>query len=180
LSSGRTCASWGDVAARKGAEVLSGVVRMRSLEPSRPLAAAFGGPAWLKCENRQRVGSYKVRGAYLCISRLTNAERAGGVVAASAGNHAPGGGPGSRHSRHTVHCVHARWRAAPKVATTRAHGAKVEFAGNTVDDSLVAAKEYADRTGAILIHRCDHPDVIAGQGTVGLEILEWDRGGSQR
>src|SRR5262245_53899219 len=71
-------------------EVLAGVVRTTPLEPSRPLAAKIGGAAWLKCENLQRAGSYKVRGAYLRISRLTPAERARGVVAASAGNHAQG------------------------------------------------------------------------------------------
>jgi threonine dehydratase len=156
-------------AARK---VLSGVVRMTPLEPSRPLAAALGGPAWLKCENLQRAGSYKVRGAYLRISRLTTTERARGVVAASAGNHAQGVALAAAilGAESTVYMPVGA--PLPKVAATRAYGAKVEFAGNTVDDSLVAAKEFADRTGAILIHPFDHPDVIAGQGTVGLEILE--------
>src|SRR3954449_1609283 len=72
-------------------EVLNGVVRVTPMEPSRPLSAMLGDvPAWLKLENLQRAGSYKVRGAYLRISRLTDAERARGVVAASAGNHAQG------------------------------------------------------------------------------------------
>jgi threonine dehydratase len=156
-------------AARK---VLAGVVRMTPLEPSRPLTAALGGPAWLKCENVQRAGSYKVRGAYLRISRLTAEERARGVVAASAGNHAQGVAlaAGILGAQSTVFMPVGA--PLPKVAATKAYGAKVEFAGNTVDESLVAAHEFADRTGAVLIHPFDHPDVIAGQGTVGLEILE--------
>ena len=156
-------------AARK---VLSVVIRMTPLEPCRPLSAALGGPAWLKCENVQRAGSYKVRGAYLRISRLTKAERARGVVAASAGNHAQGVAlaAGMLGAESTVFMPVGA--PLPKVAATRAYGAKVEFSGNTVDDALVAAQEFADRTGAILIHPFDHPDVIAGQGTVGLEIVE--------
>ena len=156
-------------AARK---VLAGVVRMTPLEPSRPLMAALGGPAWLKCENVQRAGSYKVRGAYLRISRLTLAERGRGVVAASAGNHAQGVAlaAGMLGAESTVFMPVGA--PLPKVAATKAYGAKVEFAGDTVDESLVAAHEFAERTGAILIHPFDHPDVIAGQGTVGLEILE--------
>jgi threonine dehydratase len=138
----------------------------------RPLTAALGGPAWLKCENVQRAGSFKVRGAYMRISRLTKAERARGVVAASAGNHAQGVALADEHARRAVHCVHARWRAAAEGRGTRAYGAKVEFAGATVDESLIAAQEFADRTGAILIHPFNHLDVIAGQGTVGLEIIE--------
>jgi threonine dehydratase len=156
-------------AARK---VLAGVVRLTPLEPSRPLMAALGGPAWLKCENVQRAGSFKVRGAYLRISRLSDAERSRGVVAASAGNHAQGVAlaAGILGAESTVFMPVGA--PLPKVAATKAYGAKVEFAGDTVDESLVAAHEFADRTGAILIHPFDHPDVIAGQGTVGLEILE--------
>jgi threonine dehydratase len=122
---------------RAGRTVLSGVVRMTPLEPSRPLAAAFGGPAWLKCDNLQRAGSYKVRGAYLRISRLTKAERARGVVAASAGNHAQGVAvaAGILGTQSTVYTPIGA--PLPKVAAARAYGAKVEFAGNTVDDSLV-------------------------------------------
>jgi threonine dehydratase len=71
-------------------KALSGIVRLTPLEPSRPLSAIVGGPVWLKCENLQRAGSFKVRGAYLRISRLSAAERERGVVAASAGNHAQG------------------------------------------------------------------------------------------
>ena len=120
----------------------------------------------------QRAGSYKVRGAYVRISRLSAEERERGVVAASAGNHAQGvalaAGLVGTHA--TVFMpVNA---PLPKVAATKGYGAQVELVGNTVDESLVAAQTFAERTGAVLIHPFDHPDVIAGQGTVALEILE--------
>ncbi|GIM84821.1 threonine ammonia-lyase [Salinispora arenicola] len=157
---------------RAARELLAGVVRTTPLEPSRPLSGALGGPVWLKCENLQRAGSYKVRGAFVRISRLSAAERAEGVVAASAGNHAQGvalaAGLVGTHA--TVFMpVNA---PLPKVAATKGYGAQVELVGNTVDESLVAAQTYAERTGATLIHPFDHRDVVAGQGTVALEILE--------
>ncbi|MEV2240012.1 threonine ammonia-lyase [Micromonospora sp. NPDC049891] len=157
---------------RAARELLDGVVRTTPLEPSRPLSAALGGPVWFKCENLQRAGSYKVRGAYVRISRLSAEERARGVVAASAGNHAQGvalaAGLVGTHA--TVFMpVNA---PLPKVAATKGYGAQVELVGATVDESLVAAQTFAERTGAVLIHPFDHRDVIAGQGTVALEILE--------
>jgi threonine dehydratase len=152
--------------------LLTGVVRTTPLELSRPLSQVLGVPVWLKCENMQRAGSYKVRGAYTRISRLSDAERARGVVAASAGNHAQGVAlaAGMLGARSTVFMPEGA--PLPKVTATKGYGATIEYAGNTVDDALVAAREFAERTGAILIHPFDHPDVIAGQGTVGLEILE--------
>jgi len=156
-------------AARK---VLAGFVRVTPLEPSRPLTAALGGPAWLKCENVQRAGSYKIRGAYLRISRLTEEERARGVVAASAGNHAQGVALAASMLGAKSTVFMPVGAPLPKVAATKSYGATVEFAGNTVDDSITAAEQFAERTGAILIHPFDHRDVIAGQGTVALEILE--------
>jgi threonine dehydratase len=156
-------------AARKA---LAGVVRLTPLEPCRPLATALGGPAWVKCENVQRAGSFKVRGAYLRISRLTAAERDRGVVAASAGNHAQGVAVAAAMLGTRATVFMPVGAPLPKVSATRAYGATVEFAGERVDDSLVAARDFADRTGAIFIHPFDHVDVIAGQGTVGLEILE--------
>lgn len=147
------------------------VVRVTPVEPSRALAERIGGPVHLKCENLQRSGSFKIRGAYTRIARLSQAERARGVVAASAGNHAQGValaagllGIGSR-------VYMPQGAPLPKIQATRGYGALVEFAGNTVDESLLAAQEWAQATGAVLIHPFDHPDVVAGQGTVGLEIL---------
>jgi threonine dehydratase len=156
-------------AARK---LLDGVIRTTPLEPCRPLAASLAGPAWLKCENLQRAGSFKVRGAYVRICRLSPQERARGVVAASAGNHAQGVAlaAGLCGAAATVFMPVAA--ALPKVAATKGYGATVELVGDTVDEALLAAQEFAERTGAILIHPFDHTDVIAGQGTVALEILE--------
>jgi threonine dehydratase len=153
-------------------ELLRGVTRKTPLEPCRPLTAKLGGPAWLKCENLQRAGSYKVRGAYVRISRLSDEEKARGVVAASAGNHAQGVAlaAGLNHTKSTVFMPVGA--PLPKVSATKGYGASIELVGNTVDEALEAAKEFSERTGAVFIHPFDHPDVIAGQGTVALEILE--------
>ncbi|GAB7048513.1 threonine ammonia-lyase [Catenuloplanes indicus] len=153
-------------------ELISGVVRTTPLEPSRPLSALLGVPTWLKCENLQRAGSYKVRGAYVRLSRLSAAERARGVVAASAGNHAQGVALAAGLLGISATVFMPVGAPLPKVAATRNYGAAVEFRGATVDEALVAAREFADRTGAVFIHPFDHRHVIAGQGTVALEILE--------
>jgi threonine dehydratase len=156
-------------AARK---VLADVIRITPLEPNRPLSAMLGGPVWLKCEQLQRAGSFKIRGAYLRLSRLSEEERARGVVAASAGNHAQGVALAADMLGISVTVFMPTGAPLPKIAATKGYGAKVEFAGETVDDALAAAEAFAERTGAILIHPFDHLDVIAGQGTIGLEILE--------
>jgi threonine dehydratase len=153
-------------------DLLAGVVRVTPLEPSRPLTAILGGPTWLKCENLQRAGSFKVRGAYTRIARLSAAQRARGVVAASAGNHAQGVALAAGLLGAGATVFMPVGAPLPKVAATKGYGAQVELVGATVDDSLVAAQEFADRTGAVLIHPFNHPDVIAGQGTVALEIVE--------
>ena len=153
-------------------ELLDGIIRRTPMEPCRPLEGKLGGPTWLKCENLQRAGSYKVRGALVRISRLSPQERARGVVAASAGNHAQGVAvaAGLLNTHATVFMPLGA--PLPKVAATKGYGAKVQLVGSTVDESLVAAAEYAAETGAVFIHPFDHRDVIAGQGTVALEILE--------
>ncbi|MEH1016338.1 threonine ammonia-lyase [Micromonospora sp. CPCC 206060] len=153
-------------------ELLAGVTRTTPMEPSRPLTAAFGGPVWLKCEHLQRAGSYKVRGAYVRIARLSEAERARGVVAASAGNHAQGVALAAGLLGTNATVFMPAGAPLPKVAATKGYGARIELVGSTVDESLVAAQDFAERTGAVFIHPFDHPDVIAGQGTVALEILE--------
>ncbi|GAA3450178.1 threonine ammonia-lyase [Dactylosporangium matsuzakiense] len=153
-------------------ELLAGVIRLTPVEPSRPLSAKLAGPALLKCENLQRAGSFKVRGAYVRLSRLSAQERRRGVVAASAGNHAQGVALAASLLGISSTVYMPLGAPLPKIAATRGYGAAVEFAGSTVDEALVAAQEFAERTGAVLIHPFDHADVIAGQGTVGLEILE--------
>ena len=142
------------------------------MEESRWLSALAGGPVMLKCENLQRTGSFKIRGAYLRISRLSVEERAHGVVAASAGNHAQGVAlaASTLGIRSTVFMPEGA--PIPKEKATRGYGADVVFHGRYLEDAMVAAREFAARTGAVLIHPFDHPDVVAGQGTLGLEILE--------
>ncbi len=152
--------------------LLDGISRTTPLEGSRVLSDRVGGPVWLKCENLQRTGSFKIRGAYVRIARLSDAERARGVVAASAGNHAQGVALAASllGSRSTVFMPVAA--PLPKVAATKAYGAAVRLSGTSVDDALVEASAFADETGAVLIHPFDHSDIIAGQGTLGLEVIE--------
>ncbi|WP_405503363.1 threonine ammonia-lyase [Streptomyces niveus] len=152
--------------------MLTGVARMTAMEGSRHLTHLVGSPVHLKCENLQRTGSFKLRGAYVRIAGLSPEERAAGVVAASAGNHAQGVALASTMLgvRSTVFMPVAA--PLPKVAATREYGAEVRLHGQVVDETLAAAQEYARETGAVFIHPFDHPDIIAGQGTVGLEILE--------
>jgi threonine dehydratase len=153
-------------------ELLTGIVNTTPLIESRPISDAIGRTALLKCENQQRAGSYKVRGAYTRISRLAPEERRRGVVAASAGNHAQGVAlaAGLLGIESTVFMPEGA--PLPKVTATKGYGASIEYAGTSVDDALEAAYAFAEQTGAVLIHPFDHPDVIAGQGTVGLEILD--------
>ncbi|AJF66988.1 threonine ammonia-lyase [Streptomyces vietnamensis] len=157
---------------RGAQKMLAGVARTTAMEGSRHLSSLVGAPVHLKCENLQRTGSFKLRGAYVRISGLRPEEKAAGVVAASAGNHAQGVALASK-----LLGVHATvfmpvGAPLPKVAATRDYGADVRLHGHVVDETLAAAEEYAHETGAVFIHPFDHPDVIAGQGTVGLEILE--------
>ncbi|MER7759087.1 threonine ammonia-lyase [Streptomyces sp. NPDC097619] len=157
---------------RGAQKMLSGVSRVTPMEGSRYLSSLVGAPVHLKCENLQRTGSFKLRGAYVRIACLTPVQRAAGVVAASAGNHAQGVALASSllGVRSTVFMPVGA--PLPKVAATREYGAEVILSGQVVDETLAAAQEHADRTGAVFIHPFDHPDVIAGQGTVGLEVLE--------
>ncbi|MFE9572650.1 threonine ammonia-lyase [Streptomyces sp. NPDC006692] len=157
---------------RGAQKMLSGVARTTALEGSRHLSSLVGSPVHLKCENLQRTGSFKLRGAYVRISGLRPEERAAGVVAASAGNHAQGVALAS--SLLGVHSTVFMPLGAPlpKVAATRQYGAEVILHGTVVDETMAAAEAYARETGAVFIHPFDHPDIIAGQGTVGLEILE--------
>lgn len=157
---------------RGAQKMLSGVARITAMEGSRYLSQLVGAPVHLKCENLQRTGSFKLRGAYVRIAGLSQVERAAGVVAASAGNHAQGVALASSllGVRSTVFMPAGA--PLPKVAATRQYGAEVRLQGQVIEETLAAAQEYAHDTGAVFIHPFDHPDIIAGQGTVGLEILE--------
>ena len=157
---------------RAAAQVLDGIVRRTPMESSRVLSDQVGGPVFFKCENRQRTGSFKIRGAYLRISRLTDEQRGRGVVAASAGNHAQGVALAASLLGTTATVFMPTTAPLPKIAATRGYGAQIHLVGHTIAEPMEAAKAYAAETGAVFIHPFDHPDLIAGQGTVGLEILE--------
>jgi threonine dehydratase len=153
-------------------EVLRGVAIETPMEESRWLSAFAGGPVSLKCENLQRTGSFKARGAYVRISRLSEEERAHGVVAASAGNHAQGVALAAQLLGIKSTVFMPEGAPIPKEKATRGYGAEVVFKGRYLENALEAAHEFAAETGAVLIHPFDHADIVAGQGTVGLEILE--------
>lgn len=157
------------VAAR---ELLSDVISPTPLLHSRVLSEQLGGPVYLKCENLQRTGSFKVRGAYVRIARLSDAERARGVVAASAGNHAQGVAFAASLLGTTATVVMPERAALPKVEATQGYGASVVLHGSSIDDALDEALLIAARTGSVFIHPFDHADIVAGQGTLGFEIIE--------
>ncbi|MEC4836989.1 MULTISPECIES: threonine ammonia-lyase [Mycobacteroides] len=138
----------------------------------RALSERCGHEVRLKCENLQRTGSFKPRGAYNRISLLPDDQRVNGVVAASAGNHAQGVAWAATTLGIPSTVFMPVGAALPKIVATRAYGATVHLTGTTIDEALLAATEFAAETGAVLIHPFDHRDVVAGQATVGLEILE--------
>ncbi len=154
------------------AAVLRGVVSHTPLEASEHLSDVLGAPVSLKLENLQRTGSFKIRGATYRLSRLTPQERAGGVVAASAGNHAQGVALAAQKLGIPATIFMPLGVPVPKLLATRGYGADVILDGATVETPLRLAAEFAERTGAVLIHPFDHRDVIIGQGTLGLEILD--------
>ena len=153
-------------------ELLRGVSIETPMEESRWLSALCGGPVFLKCENLQRTGSFKTRGAYTRISRLSEDERARGVVAASAGNHAQGVALSAQLLGIKATVFMPEGAPIPKEKATRAYGAEVIFEGRYLEDSIKAARAFEAETGAVLIHPFDHVDIVTGQGTVGLEIVE--------
>jgi threonine dehydratase len=152
--------------------IVSRVAQPTPIESSRFLADVLGAPVYLKCENLQRTGSYKIRGAYNRLAKLTAEERERGVVAASAGNHAQGVAFAARELGIRATIFMPVGVAIPKFQATREYGADVVLSGSIVDETLRAAADFASETGAVLIPPFDHPDVIAGQGTLGLEILD--------
>ncbi|ERG69226.1 threonine ammonia-lyase [Segniliparus rugosus] len=157
---------------RAAAALLAPVVHRTPIVASRALAERCGLPVWLKCENLQRTGSFKPRGAYARIARLGPEERARGVVAASAGNHAQGVAWAASEMDVASTVFMPVSASLPKVTATKAYGAEVRLLGSSVDEALGHARRFADETGAVLIHPFDHPDVILGQATCGLEVAE--------
>ncbi|HAQ59134.1 MAG TPA: threonine ammonia-lyase [Microbacterium sp.] len=153
------------------AEGLRGVVSHTPLEFSQHLTEVLGVPVHLKLENLQRTGSFKIRGATHRLSRLTAEERARGVVAASAGNHAQGVALAAQALGIPATIFMPLGVPVPKLLATRGYGAEVILEGATVDTPLRLAAEFSERTGAVLIPPFNHRDIIVGQGTLGLEIV---------
>ena len=141
------------------------------LAPSRTLREITGADIYLKAENMQRSGSFKVRGASYKISRLSKEEYRCGVIAASAGNHAQGVAIAA--AQYNISCTIVMPETAPlaKVTATQGYGAEVVQHGFTYDDAYQYCLELQQETGATFIHAFDDPDIIAGQGTLGLEML---------
>lgn len=142
------------------------------LDRSRALSDIAGGEVFIKCENLQRTGSFKIRGAYNRISRLTEAECRAGVVAASAGNHAQGVALAASLSGTHATVFMPDSASLPKVDATKRYGAEVILTGHDFGAAFEAAQEHSKKAGAVFVHPFDHPHVIAGQGTVGCEIHE--------
>lgn len=154
------------------AATLRGIITRTPVEESQALSDLLGVPVHLKLENLQRTGSFKIRGATYRLSRLTAEERARGVVAASAGNHAQGVALAAQRLGIPATIFMPLGVPVPKLLATRGYGAEVILDGATVETPLRLAAEFAERTGAILIHPYDHRDIIVGQGTLGLEVFD--------
>lgn len=170
MSSSKTFASLSDF--ERAQQTLRGVVTHTPVQTSRHLGAYLGGAkVVMKCENLQRTGAYKLRGAYNRMVSLSEAERANGVVAASAGNHAQGVALAAKELGISATIFMPRGVALPKLEATRTYGAEVVLEGVVVEQSLAAARTFAEETGATYIPPFDHEDVIVGQGTVALELL---------
>ncbi|WP_282860130.1 threonine ammonia-lyase [Pseudoclavibacter helvolus] len=157
------------VAAR---EIVRQVISQTPIDSARFLSEKLGSPVLLKCENMQRTGSYKIRGATYRLSQLSEEQRSRGVVAASAGNHAQGVAFAARQLGIKATIFMPVGVPLPKLQATRGYGAEVVLTGVNVADALVAAKQFAADTGAEFIHPYDHADIITGQATLALDILE--------
>lgn len=152
--------------------LLSTVIKKTPLERSKSFSAMSGADVYLKLENLQTTGSFKVRGAYYKIANLTPDEVAKGVLAASAGNHAQGVAYAATKLGVKSTVFMPVFAPPLKVIATRAYGAEVVLVGDTFDDAFEAAAEFGEKSGATFVHPFNDPYIIAGQGTVGLEIFE--------
>jgi len=147
-------------------------VRKTPLLKSNTFSNTAGTNIYLKFESFQKTGSFKVRGAYSKINSLTNAQRKAGVIAASAGNHAQGVAYAALKRNIKCNIVMPKNASPAKVAATRSYGANVVLSGNTYDESWETAYSLSSENGYSIIHAFDDPLVIAGQGTIGLELRE--------
>lgn len=162
-----------DLAAFEAAREIVGQIAIETpVLVSTYLSEVLGSPVLLKAENLQRTGAYKVRGAYHRMSKLSLAERDRGVVAASAGNHAQGVALAATRLGIKATIFMPAGASLPKVQATRHYGAEVVLIGANFAEALKASQQFAAETGAVFIAPFDSIDVIIGQGTLGLEILQ--------
>jgi threonine dehydratase len=153
-------------------ERLTGRARVTPVYGSETLSQLTGGRVWLKAENLQRTGSFKIRGAVNRLATLDDAERAAGVIAASAGNHGQAVAWAARELGISAFVFMPQDAPMAKVEATQSYGAETVLTGAMFDDALAAATARADETGATFVHAFEDPLVIAGQGTIGLELID--------
>ncbi len=151
---------------------LEGIARVTPVFGSETFSRRAGREVLLKAENLQRTGAFKIRGAVNKIATLSDAERAAGVVAASAGNHGQAVAWAAREQGVGATVFMPQDSPMAKVDATRNYGATVELGGVVFEEAVVAAEEYVERSGATFIHPFEDEVVIAGQGTIGLELAE--------
>jgi threonine dehydratase len=151
---------------------LSGIARATPVYGSETFSRIAGREVHLKAENLQRTGAFKIRGAVNKVSLLSEAERTNGVVAASAGNHGQAVAWAAREAGIAATVFMPEESPMAKVEATVNYGARVELVGESFDEALAAALEVVEERGATFIHAFEDPQVIAGQGTIGLELAE--------
>ncbi|WP_338977950.1 threonine ammonia-lyase [Fusobacterium animalis] len=153
-------------------EKLSKVLLKTNLIQSPIFSKEAGNEVYIKPENLQKTGSFKIRGAYNKITNLSDEEKKKGVIASSAGNHAQGVAYGAKESGIKAVIVMPKSTPLIKVESTKQYGAEVVLHGDVYDDAFKKAKELEEKEGYIFVHPFDDEDVIYGQGTIALEILE--------
>ena len=153
-------------------ERLAGISRVTPLYPTETFSRLTGRQVYLKAENLQRTGSFKIRGAYNTIATLGDAERSAGVVAASAGNHGQAVAWAAREAGIPATIFMPQDAPMAKIEATRSYGGATELTGESFEDAVAAAQAHAEQTGATLVHAFEDERVIAGQGTIGLELAE--------
>ena len=156
----------------KARQTQNKIIRKTNLEFSETFSKICGANVYLKNEYEQKTGSFKIRGAYSKIRSLTEDEKSKGVVAASAGNHSQGVAFASHNEGIPCTIVMPKTASPAKVSATKGYGAKVVLEGITYDESWAHAQKISAETNATIIHAFDDPHVIAGQGVIGLEIME--------
>jgi threonine dehydratase len=167
-----TATAPGQTEIERARERLEGVARVTPVFPSETLSRIVGRPVSLKAENLQRTGSFKIRGAYTKVSSLDAEQRAAGVVAASAGNHGQAVAWVARELGVPARVFMPQDSPMAKFDATRSYGAEIELTGPAFEDALEEAQAYVERTGASFVHPYEDTLVMAGQGTIGLELAE--------